>query len=137
MQCGDPSKMEGEDFSCQHYRRKCKFVVSLGFIRTVNTARDYIRFCAFAVGQVEKIFAKLFVFGCEGYAIFWGGGTHDEEWPDLRTNRPPELSEHALLRVYVYNSTCVKLRACFCYTQQCKVIAHKRVENVENQYEHG
>ena len=42
---------------------------------------------------------------------YWGGGTHDEEWPDLRTNRPPE---HALLRVYVYHSTCVNLRACFC-----------------------
>merc|ERR1711892_1609720 len=26
VQCGDSSKMEGEDFSCQHYRRKCKFV---------------------------------------------------------------------------------------------------------------
>jgi len=26
VQCGDSSKMEGEDFSCPHYRRKCKFV---------------------------------------------------------------------------------------------------------------
>jgi len=26
VQCGDPSKMEGEDFSCKHYKRKCKFV---------------------------------------------------------------------------------------------------------------